>query len=128
MPIKYTVLNNGHYIHAVAEEKFSSHEFIKYEIDHATDSKIKSPIVELFEIRPFALDDISQQDIQQILEERKKINIKPKRHKCALVVSTADIKGWDIAKFYEGMLMLHSPEIVIVFGDINTAKIWLGVS
>ena len=72
MPIKYTVLNNGHYIHAVAEEKVSSHEFIKYEIDHATDSKIKSPIVELFEIRPFALDDISQQDIQQILEERKK--------------------------------------------------------
>jgi len=128
MPINYTVQKDGHFIHAVAEEKVSSYEFIKYEIAHATDSRIKSPLTELFEIRPFALDDISQQDIRQILDERKKINIKPKRHKCALVVSTADLKGWDIAKFYEGMLMLHSPEIVIVFGDIVTAKIWLGIN
>ena len=39
----------------------------------------------------------------------------------------SDFHAWDLAKFYEGMFRLHYPEVVIVFADVVTARIWLGM-
>lgn len=127
MPISYSVLREGHFIHSIAEDKVSFDEFLQFEINHTIDERVKTPAYELFEIKPGAFDEITKTDIKKILEERKRMEIHPKTHKCAVVVSPGDIKSWDVAKFYEDMSLLHHPEVVIVFGDINTAKIWLRI-
>lgn len=126
MPIIYKILMSGHLIHSIAEGKVSKQNFIDYEIQHARDENLKAPVSELFEIRNGAFDNLSKEDIKNILDARNN-NSSFIRHKCALVVSMNDHKGWDLAKFYENLMMLHQPASVIVFGDIKTAKIWLGI-
>lgn len=126
MPITYKILMNGHLIHSIAAGKVSKQNFIDYEIQHAKDENLKSPVSELFEIRNGAFDNLSKDDIKNILDAR--INTSHIiHHKCALVVSMNDHKGWDLAKFYENLMMLHQPASVIVFGDIKTAKTWFGI-
>ena len=51
----------------------------------------------------------------------------PKPHRCAIVVSLANAHAWNLAAFYEGIVTLHSPETVIVFGTPGIARTWLGV-
>ena len=127
MAITYEVLNGGHFIHAIASGEVSSEEFIQYEIDHAIDKRIKSPVAELFLIKPNACKHITQDDMRKILERRRAIERPPTPHACAILVSSEDVHAWRLAKFYEGMVTLHYPESVIVFGDEHTARIWLGV-
>lgn len=127
MPIDYTVSEDGHFIHAVATDPLTSREFIDYEIEHAIDGRIRTPVSELLEIRMNSLKDITKQDILKVVERRKEIEKPYIHHRCAIVVSFSDVHSWDIAKFYEGLSTLHSPEAVIVFGDCRIAKVWLGV-
>lgn len=128
MPITYKVFGGGHNIHAVADPPVTPQEFVDYEINHAIDDRLKPPVSELFEIRPSALSSVTKDDITRILERRREL---PKetisiRHRCGMVVSYGDYQGWDIAKFFEGMMVLHSPEVVIIFGDRASAGRWLG--
>ena len=127
MPITYEVLRNGHYIHALAAGNVSGSEFIKYEIDHAADEKVSGPLMEILEINYGALREINSEDVKRIIDIRKKEKPSVMPHKCAIVISAGDAKSWDIAKFYEGMVELHLPETVIVFGDLDIARTWLGV-
>jgi hypothetical protein len=126
MPIEYSVSDDGHCIHAVASEPVTSQEFVDYEIAHAIDGRIRVPVSELFEIRKNSLRNITREDILKVIERRKEIETPHTHHRCGIVVSFNDLHAWDIAKFYEGMSVLHSPEAVIVFGDGRIAKIWLG--
>jgi len=126
MPINFEILNNGHLIYATAEGRVTEKDFVDYEIIHSANPELKSPVNELFEIKRGAFDNLTEKKIKTILEKRSKLS-KTKRHKCALVVSMSDLKGWDLAKFYENLFMLHQPSTVIVFGDLQTAKIWLGI-
>jgi len=126
MPIKYLVSDDGHFIHAVAGGSVTGQEFVEYEIAHAIDKRIKPPVAELFEIQHGALRQVTRNDVSLIMERRKELSTAPTAHRCAMVVSYGNAHAWDIAKFYEGMTILHSPEVVIIFGDSNTAKLWLG--
>ena len=126
MPIEYTVLGDGHLIHAIARAPVTRDEFVEYEVVHATDERINPPVSEFLEIQPGALSQITKEDISKVLERRKVIEKGPTRHRCGIVVSYEDSHGWDIAKFYESMVILHSPEVVIVFGDVRAARRWLG--
>ena len=127
MPIEYSVSRGGHFIHAMATYPVTPQEFVEYEVTHAIDKRIKTPLSELLEIGHGALRHITKDDMSRVLQQRAEIKSLPIPHRCAIVVSYGDARTWDLAKFYEGMVMLHSPESVIVFGDINTAKLWLGV-
>jgi hypothetical protein len=127
MPISYEVHNDGHFIHAIASGVLSSQEFVDYEIAHANDERIKPPVNELLEIKHNACKLITKDDCSKILEKRKEIPKLPTPHRCAIVVSISNSHAWNIAKFYEGMVMLHHPEDVIVFADERIARIWLGV-
>jgi len=49
----------------------------------------------------------------------------PTHYKCAVVLSSLENKGWDIAKAYESMINFHFPETVIVFEDKHIASTWL---
>jgi len=127
MPITYTVHDGGRFIHAIAKGTISRDEFIEYEIAHATDERINPPVSELIEIESGALKHITMDDVSKVIERRKQIKKGFKPHRCAIVVSLSDDHTWNLAKFYEKMVMLHQPEIVIVFGNLQTAKTWLGV-
>jgi hypothetical protein len=127
MPIAYEVHQDGHFIHAVASGVLTGEEFVQYEIDHAKDERIKVPLSELLEIPFGAFKELTEEDVEQVLLRRKTTGSPPTPHRCAIVVPYADGRAWNLAKFYEGMVSLHFPESVIVFGDPRIAKIWLGV-
>jgi len=127
MPITYDILNDGHYIHTVATPPVTSEEFIEYEVTHAIDERVKAPVSELFEVKHGACNDITIADMSEVLRIRKEVGKLPQPHRCAVVVSPHDAHAWDLAKFYRGMIMLHSEENVIVFATADIARIWLGV-
>lgn len=126
MAIEYTISKDGHKIHAIASEPVTSEQFIEYEVSHAINKQATPPIAELFEIKCGALTNVTKEDISEIVERRKQLGTPHARHRCAMVVPYSDAHGWDLAKLYEGMTILHSPEVVIVFGDSQLAKLWLG--
>jgi hypothetical protein len=127
MPIEYSVSRDGHFIHAIASDPVTGQEFVEYEVAHAIDERIKPPISELLEIQSGALKQVTKEDISRALERRKELGSKPTPHRCAIVVSYGNTHSWDLGKFYEGLVVLHAPEVVIVFGDYKTARTWLGV-
>ena len=90
MPIKYSVSHDGHFIHAVASGLVTSQEFIEYEVAHAIDERIKSPMSELLEIKHGAFRLITIEDVSKVLERRKGVEQPPKPHRCAIVVSLAN--------------------------------------
>ena len=126
MPIKYSVSDNGHFIHAIASAPVTKEDFVEYEVDHAVDERISSPVSELLEIKCGSMQHITNDDISKVLECRKNTDKQHTRHRCAIAVPCGEDHDWDIAKFYERMTILHSPEVVIVFGDSYRARRWLG--
>jgi len=127
MPIDYEVLNEGHFIHAVASGKVTCDEFVDFEMAHATDDRIRPPVSELLVVEYDALGLITMDDIQKALDQRLQLERKTISHRCGIIVRYGDNHSWNLAKFYEGMVMLHSPEDVIVFGDDRIARTWLGI-
>ncbi|MGD1019467.1 MAG: hypothetical protein ABSA12_09125 [Verrucomicrobiia bacterium] len=125
MPISYSVHQEGHYIHAVAKSPLTKQEFVDYEVAHATDKRVKTPVSELFEICADALKNITMEDIREVLGRRGEVGRLPTPHRCAIALGSTDDHTRNLAKFYEGMSMLHSPEVVVVFGDADVAKLWL---
>lgn len=127
MPITYKVLDDGHFLCATASAPLSADDFVEYEMAHAADERIKPPVSELFEIKHDSCKDISKEEFLEVLERRNEMLKKPTPHRLAIVIHYADSHAWDLAKFYEGMVLLHNPESVVLFGDIQLARIWLGV-
>lgn len=126
MPITYQVYSRGHFIHAIAQDPLTPKEFIDYEVAHAVDKRIKPPTSELFEISANALRHITMKDMKEVIKRRVEINRTPVPHRCALVLGSLDDHSWKLAKFYEGMVMLHSPATVIVFASADVARKWIG--
>ena len=127
MPISYNVLNDGHFIYAKTSGNVTGQEFVDYEISHAIDKRLRAPISELIELENDSLKFISENDISKIMDQREKIMRLPNPHRCAIIVSLGDIHAWNLARYYEGMVTLHYPEDVIVFGDEVVARAWLGI-
>jgi len=126
MPISYDVHAGGHLIHAVAKSPLTPQEFVDYEIAHAIDDRIKTPVSELFEIAGEALHDITMDDMKEVIRRRGQVDRLPTHHRCAIVLGCLDDHCWNLAKFYEGMAMLHSPETVIIFANPVIARKWIG--
>lgn len=126
MPITYSVHAGGHFIHAIAEHPLTAKEFIDYELSHAIHERMKPPVSELFEISADAFKDITMEDMKKVLKRRSEIDRLPIPHRCAIVLGCLDEHSWNLAKFYERMVMLHSPESVIVFANADVARRWIG--
>jgi len=126
MPITYKVLADGHFIHAIAKPPLTAQEFIDYEVEHALDSRIKLPVSELFEIAADAFRHITMDDMSEVFNRRGTIKQLPAPHRCAIVLGSLDDHSWSLAKLYEGMAVLHSPESVIVFANADVARQWVG--
>ncbi len=65
--------------------------------------------------------------MRRVHEQRAEMEKKPIPHGCGIVVPYDDDDSWRLVKFYEVMVMLHSPESVIVVGDEGIARTWLGI-
>lgn len=128
MPITYNVYTDGHFIHAIAKGPLSTQEFIDYEVAHAIDKRIKPPVSELFEITSGAVKHITMDDMKAVIKCRAEVKRLPTPHRCAIALGSMDAHSWNLAKFYEGMVMLHSPETVIIFAHADLAKQWIGFS
>ncbi|HET6441578.1 MAG TPA: hypothetical protein VFH53_04305 [Phycisphaerae bacterium] len=126
MPISYNVYAGGHFIHAIAKSPLTRQEFVDYEVAHAIDKRVKPPVSELFEIAAGAFEQITMDDMREVLKRRSELKRPPMLHRCAIVLGSFDDHSWDLAEFYEGMVMLHSPEAVIVFANADIARRWLG--
>lgn len=126
MPIRYSVHEGGHFIHAVGESPVTAKEFVEFEVAHAIDDRIREPVSELLEIEADALKGVTMDDMEEVLERRGEIDRLPTRHRCAISLGSLDEHTWSLAKFYEGMAMLHSPETVIVFANADLARKWIG--
>jgi hypothetical protein len=127
MPIEYVVSPDGHFIHAIAKVPVTNQEFVDYEVAHTVDERVRQPVSELLEITRNALDGITRADIEKVIERRKMLGRPHARHRCGISVALDDARSWDLAKLYEGMAILHFPEVVIVFGDVRLARVWLGM-
>ena len=127
MPITYDILNDGHFIYAKTHGNVTGKEFVDFEVAHAIDKRLKPPAVELLEIENDSLKNINENDITKVMDRREKLVNLPTPHRCAIVVSLGDIHGFDLAQYYGGMVSLHFPEDVIVFGDVVVARAWLGI-
>lgn len=128
MPIKYDISADGHFIHAIADGVITPKEFVEFEVAHGSDKRLKPPVDELLEIKSGAFNNINKDDVSEVLQQRKTLSDLPTPHRCAIVIANNDIQGWNIAKYYEQMVTLHYPASVIVFGDMQIAKIWLGIA
>ena len=75
MPITYHVQNDGHTILAVASGVVAGEEFIEYEVAHAIDERIKSPLSELLVVKASALRNITEDDIEETIDAAMKSQI-----------------------------------------------------
>jgi hypothetical protein len=91
------------------------------------DETIKPPTCELFEVKTGIIMEITLKGTKTIIRRRKKLKRDRINHRCAIVVSPDDSQIWNLAKFYESMSLLHEPAFVLVFGDMEIAKKWLGI-
>lgn len=128
MPITYSIHKNGHFLHARITPPLAREEFISYEVDHAINEQVRPPLDELMEIERDACRDITEQDMAEIIRQRTAHSRRPIPHHCAIVVAYDDAHTWNLAIFYKVMATLHAPKSVIVFGDLHTARLWLGVT
>jgi len=120
------VSGDGHFIHAVATGPLTRQEFVDFEVAHATDERIKPPVSELLELSTAALQDITMDDMHEVIRRRGEMDRLPTPHRCAIALDSLDEHAWRLAKFYEGMCMLHSPGSVIVFAHSDIARAWIG--
>ena len=125
MPVRYTVSSNGLFIHAVAHGLLKSDDIYQYINDISQDDRVKPGFSELFDVHEMT----ESQVIPELFGDfRKLIRDDPKRKrggKLAIVVRTNS--SFNKAQQYERSVM---PDVqnVIVFNDVHTAKIWLGVT
>ena len=125
MPVRYTVGSGGLFVHAVAHGVLTSDDIRQYINDISQDDRVRPGFREIFDVCAIK----ESQVIPEVFGDIHKLILNdPKRKrgsKLAIVVSTNS--SFNNAQRYERSVM---PDVqhVIVFNDVHTAKIWLGVT
>lgn len=125
MAVRYEVSADGKFVRATATGELKVeeiHEFIKAV---AGDSRVKPGFRELFDVRRISASQVKPESFARI---RQLVKDSPKRlpgSQLAIVVATGG--SYDKARQYE---TAASPDVenIIVFNDMATAEIWLGVT
>jgi len=127
VPIEYSVREGGRFVHAIARGEVTNEEFIDYETKRGGDARVKASCRELLEVPAGVLRLVTREAIEEALS-RRAAKAARAPHRCAIVVSYSDSAAWDLAKLFEKLAAARSPGSVVVFGDVGTAKTWLGAS
>jgi hypothetical protein len=124
MSVKYTVNDNGTFVYTAATGTLRPDEIKKYLVDMANDERLKPGYRELFDMTRLIESLITPASFPEIL---KLITANPKKQRGSKLAIVAGPEGtFETARQFE---RLASPDVVkiIVFSDIETAKVWLGV-
>jgi len=124
MSVKYTVNDNGTLVYAVAAEILSPDEMSKYLVDMANDERLKPGYRELFDMTMLTKSLITPESFPEIM---KLIAANPKKQRGSKLAIVAGPEGtFETARQFERAASSDMLKI-IVFNDIETAKVWLGV-
>jgi hypothetical protein len=112
------------FVRAIATGEITPEEIHEYIREVAQDERVKPGFRELFDVRHISRSQVTPESFTHIRQLAKD---NPKRlpgTRLAIVVSSGN--SFDKARKYEA---LASPDLenVIVFNDLQTAEIWLGV-
>jgi hypothetical protein len=124
MSLKYVVSEDGKFVYTTVSGTLEEEEIIKYLHDVIKDKRIKPGFSELFDMTHLSGSPITP-DLFLLL--RDLIASNPKKNPQSKVAIVAGPAGsFEKARQFESVV---SPEVanVIVFGDIETARVWLGV-
>ena len=126
MPIDYEVLKNGQFVYAVASGELTSEDLVGYDKALAVNHGIKDGFKELFDASRITRNDITKETVNQLVESNlQKSKDRVSGSKCAIVVS-GDL-SFHLAKYFESQAA-DLDLTTIVFNDLSTARIWLGIS
>ena len=124
MSVKYTVNDKGTLVYAVASGILRPDELNKYLVDMANDERLKPGYRELFDMTQLIESLVTPASFPEIL---KLIAANPKKQRGSKLAIVAGPEGsFETARQFE---RLANPDMVkvIVFNDIETAKVWLGI-
>jgi hypothetical protein len=124
MSVKYTVNDKGTFVYAVATGTLRPDELNKYLVDMTNDERLKPGYRELFDMTQLVESLITPASFPEIMEL---IAANPKKQRGNKLAVVAGPEGsFETAREFEH---LASSDVVkiIVFNDIETAKVWLGV-
>ena len=125
MPIRYEVSADGNFVRATATGEIAPEEIHAFIEALIRDDRIKPGFRELFDASPITSSKVEMDAFPKI---RQLVLQNPKRtpgSQLAIVVGSGS--SFDKAREYE---RIASPGIenVIVFNDVHTAEVWLGVT
>jgi hypothetical protein len=123
MSVKYTVNDKGTLVYAVASGILRPDELNKYLVDMANDERLKPGYRELFDMTQLIESLVTPASFPEIL---KLIAANPKQRGSKLAIVAGPEGSFETARQFE---RLANPDMVkvIVFNDIETAKVWLGI-
>jgi hypothetical protein len=124
MPVRYEVSADGKFVRATATGELKVEEIHGFIKAVAEDDRIKPGFLELFDVRRISASQVKPESFARI---RQLVMDNPKRlpgSQLAIVVATGS--SYDKARQYEAAA---SPDVenVIVFNDMATAEVWLGI-
>ncbi|MDP8219113.1 MAG: hypothetical protein P9M03_10350 [Candidatus Theseobacter exili] len=125
MPIKYTINNDGTFIHALVTGSPTDKDLLDYGDALENDSRIRKPgFVELFDASRIDDTDVSIDALHLLAEKLRANPDKLAAVKLAIVIRPSLLS--QKAAYYKKLV--SDIENTIVFYDVSTAKTWLGVS
>ena len=125
MPVQYEVSADGKFVRATATGEITPEEIHEFIQAIARDDRVKPGFRELFDVSHISASKVEKESFarirQLVLQNPKRL---PGSH-LAIVVGSGS--SFDKAREYE---RIASPgvENVIVFNDLHTAEVWLGVT
>ncbi len=124
MPITYAVSDDGSFVWATVIASLTPEELFKYEQKTAKDERIRPGFRELFDVTQTDQVQVSKETMEQV---RNLSAMNPKKGSGNQLAIVARGESFDHARYYE---QIATPQLqnVIVFNNLNTALIWLGVS
>jgi len=124
VPVSYTVSTDGSFVWATVIASLTPEELYEYEQKTAIDERIRPGFRELFDVTQTDQVEVTKETMEQV---RNLSAVNPKKGKGNQLAIVARGQSFDHARYYE---YITAPNLqnVIVFNNLNTALLWLGVS
>ena len=124
MSLSYQILLEGRLVLAKAADRLSVDDIGKYLRGLAGDPILKNPHDTVFDLREMETLDIKMSDLAQIVEQVQVMPDKLGARRFAIVTHEPDV-------FEKGRQWHHLTAVfqreTVVFSDMMTAKVWLGI-
>ncbi len=124
MSLTYGVSADGSFVYAVAGGHLRPEDVLEYETAISADDRVKRGFKEIVDVSGITEASITADDFQKVRDMMRASGKRTRRNRLAIVVSRDS--SFKNARYFE---QLVDPELtVIVFNNIQTAMVWLGVT